>query len=477
MRGCDLALPSKLIGGKVVRFLRWIADERGNVGPLLALMMVPIIGAFAIASETASWSNYHRAQQNAADSAAIAAALKGTSGWDKEAYSVATKYGYTTGSNNATVTPQYGSSYCPTGANIISGTSCWKVTVSKTYPIYLTRIVGFNGDTALGSGRGKTVIAHATTGLVSGNGYPCIWALNSLKLGGGNGTNLSGCVLISGGQMQCSGTNSAEGVEFAYAQSFGGQASYCASSNPTSGYTGGSTDPYSSAISSALSSSNLSSLCPSYQTAPVSGITSLSSGANCYQGNVTVASLSGGGARTITVSDPNTLLIIKTDASGNGSLNLQNNTIQTASGANLTVAWTCGSSCSTPLQNYALQSSGGTLDIAGPDRTSGSAFQGFTLVEDPNLAGASLPGNKNALDFNFSGGGNVITMKLSGLIYMPSGYFNVSGSIDKSTYGYSCLLVLAKDVNITGTNDILSASECYQQGENKSIIPVVTLLH
>jgi hypothetical protein len=460
--------------GPLVRFVRRLADERGNIGPMLALMMVPIVGAFAIASEAASWTNYHRAQQNAADSAAIAAALRGTSGWDKEAYSVATKYNYTTNINNVTVTPQYGTTYCPTGANIISGTSCWKVTVSRVYPIYLTRIVGFNGDTALGAGRGKTVVAHATTGLVAGNGYPCIQGLNSLTLGGGNGTDLSGCVLLSGGQMQCNGTNSAQGVTFSYALSYGGNASNCASSDPVPGYTGAGTDPYASTIGSALSTSNLASLCPSYQTAPATGITSLSSGANCYQGNVSVA----GNGATITVSNPNTLLIIKTDGAGNGSLNLGNNTILTASGASMTVVWTCGSSCSQPLQNYALQSSGGTLDIGGPDRTSGSAFKGFTLVEDPNLSGKSLNGQNNALDLNWSGNGNSTgTLNISGLIYMPHGYFNVGGAIDHSTNGYNCLELLANDIKITGTNDVVSSSQCYQQGEQQVTVPLVALLH
>ena len=74
-----MALLSKLIGSE-----RWLKDERGNVGPLLAIMVVPIIGAFALAGETSTWYVNHRSQQNAADSAVVAGALKG-SGYASEA--------------------------------------------------------------------------------------------------------------------------------------------------------------------------------------------------------------------------------------------------------------------------------------------------------------------------------------------------------------------------------------------------------
>lgn len=477
----------------VARILRWGADERGNVGPLLALLVVPLIGAFAIVAETGSWATYHRSQQNAADSAVLAAALKGSSGYDTEAYSVATKYGYTSGSNNATVTVYYGSGTgavastqpCPTGANIISGTSCWKVKITKVVPIYLTRVVGFNGDTALGTGRGKTITAYAAAGLVSGSGYPCLTGLQGLSLAGGNGTDLTGCVLISGGSMQCSGTNSANGVAYAYTSSFQGNSSNCASNSAISGYTGGSTDPDNSTITAALSDAKLSSLCPSYQTAPATGITSLSSGASCYQGNVSLGA-------NLTVPAGENTLIIRTDSSGNGSLNLNDPVTGTAhsitsasTSNNLTIIWTCGSttacastSTSSTLQNYPLQSNGGTLDIAAPGRTSTSDFKGFTLVQDPRLQAKNLTGGNKSLDINYSGGAtSSITLDISGMIYMPNGNFNINGGINHATNGYACVEVIAKTITIAGTNDILGASQCYEQGENQQTVPVLTLLH
>ena len=56
------------------RFVSLFRREGGNVAPLMALLIVPIAGALALVIETGDWYLAQRNLQNAADSAAIAAA-------------------------------------------------------------------------------------------------------------------------------------------------------------------------------------------------------------------------------------------------------------------------------------------------------------------------------------------------------------------------------------------------------------------
>src|SRR5579864_1762010 len=93
---------------------RFSRGERGSISPLVAMALVPIIGAMAMGTEEANWWLVQRQAQNAADSAAIAAANAGsvngvatcgTAGdYCAEAKGVSKSYGFINGSNNTTVT-------------------------------------------------------------------------------------------------------------------------------------------------------------------------------------------------------------------------------------------------------------------------------------------------------------------------------------------------------------------------------------
>jgi hypothetical protein len=443
-------------GRRLARFRRWLADECGNVGPLLAIMVVPIIGAFAIGGETSSWYMLHRSQQNAADSSVMSYAM--SQGSASEAQAVATKYGYTNGAGNVTVAPT--TVTCPAGASVISGSTCYQVTVARKVPVYLTRVVGYFGDTTINSSPAKNVSARSIAGTVAGTNPFCMIGLSSLKLAGGPNTNLTGCNILSGsGGMQCSGTNSAYGVSDAYTVgTFQGQAGNC---GPTtvSNYSNFPGDPFASQVNTALG--NLSC---SYAAGGT--INSLTGGAsNCYTGTVTLG-------QDITVSSDKTVLVVKTDASGNGGLNLNGHALTTSGGGTLTVVFTG----TTQINSNIIPSSGGTLSVAAP--TTGD-WAGMAIAEDPAMPNASHQGQTYNLDMSFSGGSNAITLDVSGRIYLPNATFNINGSIDMASNGYRCITVVANVINATGTNSIFSdpTSQCnYYGGNQPPTVPMIALL-
>src|ERR1700747_226982 len=87
------------------RLLDLHRDRRGNVTVMMGFLLPPLIGTFGLGYEVATWYLITRTMQNAADSAALAAATNGTSSYAGEAQAVAAQYGFTNGVNNATVTP------------------------------------------------------------------------------------------------------------------------------------------------------------------------------------------------------------------------------------------------------------------------------------------------------------------------------------------------------------------------------------
>ena len=91
------------------------ADRRGNVAIMMGLLMVPIVGAMGLGFEVSHWYMAKRAMQNAADSAAIAAASNASSNYDVEAKAVAALYGFVDGQNNNTVTASNAAA-CPGGS-------------------------------------------------------------------------------------------------------------------------------------------------------------------------------------------------------------------------------------------------------------------------------------------------------------------------------------------------------------------------
>src|ERR1700716_553442 len=90
------------------------ADEGGAVSVMMGFLLIPLVGALGLGFEVSNWYLTARGMQNAADTAAIAAATNGGSNYDVEAKAVAAQYGFINGTNNISVTAS-NTAACPSG--------------------------------------------------------------------------------------------------------------------------------------------------------------------------------------------------------------------------------------------------------------------------------------------------------------------------------------------------------------------------
>jgi Flp pilus assembly protein TadG len=171
---------------KIACKANFIREDRGNIAPIFALLIVPLIGALGVATEVSSWYMTQGSMQNAADAAALAAAANVTStgvvskcatAGDPcyEAKAVAARYGYVDGQDNVIVTANANVA-CPSGTS----NDCYEVAISKPFPIRLLAVLGFQGDTTIGSRHFQEVTAGAVaqTGGGDGSGF-CMLGLSS----------------------------------------------------------------------------------------------------------------------------------------------------------------------------------------------------------------------------------------------------------------------------------------------------------
>ena len=158
-----------------------------------------------------------RAAQNAADSAALAAAANfdtsqgaGTCatnvGWCAEAKSVAANSGFTDGTDHTTVTA-INNAPCPSGG----ASNCYKVTVTKTVPLYLVGVMGYAGTR--GQNGRQLITASALAGPGQG-GNVCILATDTRTadihtvFGGTNANvNISGVCQVADNLLNSSDTD------------------------------------------------------------------------------------------------------------------------------------------------------------------------------------------------------------------------------------------------------------------------------
>ena len=225
------------LGGAIVRRLvAFLPNRRGNVAVLTGLLIVPFVASLSLGGELGMWFMTNRSMQNAADSAAIAAATtRSTTGtvYQPEANAVAGKYGYTNGANNVTVSATYG---VTTGQGCSAAEPCYEVQISKTIPLYFASIVGFPGNATLNGQKAETITATAistSTGSVGGASVLCILALGSVAdailLHGHPDSVLTGCDIASNDETRCTGSP-IDGVIVSFAL---GSQNTCGASNQT----------------------------------------------------------------------------------------------------------------------------------------------------------------------------------------------------------------------------------------------------
>ena len=150
-------------------------DRSGSVAVMAALAMPVLIGVTGLGVEVSYWYLTQRSMQNAADSAAIAAATNGTANYSAEAKAAAAKYGYVHGANNISVTAS-NTAPCPSG-----GANCYSATITGYVPLFLSQVVGYRGTATVGGSQQTMLSAKAVARLDLMPREYCILALGDQR--------------------------------------------------------------------------------------------------------------------------------------------------------------------------------------------------------------------------------------------------------------------------------------------------------
>ena len=168
-------------GGRVETALKRLAsaqsrnlfgDAGGSVSVALALTCPLVIGSVGLAVEASYWQMHQRAMQNAADSAAIAAAMEGGSNYAAVGQAVAAQYGFVNGSGNIVVNVSQSSSATGCSSN------CYTATVSDEVSLFLSPIVGYKGTSTVNNKQMTSIDSDAVATQSGGVSY-CLLALAS----------------------------------------------------------------------------------------------------------------------------------------------------------------------------------------------------------------------------------------------------------------------------------------------------------
>ena len=415
-----------------VRRLR--TDERGTVAITMAVLMVPLIGALGVGFEVSNWYMTSRGMQNAADSAALAAAINGGANYDVEARAVAARYGFVDGVNNVSVVVS-NTAACADGSN-----NCYSVAISGSVPLFLSQIVGFKGDGKLNGVAQKELGAQSVAQAATSNQF-CLLALGpgGLNTNGAPKANL-GCNVASNASATCNGHNLGAPIGVAHGTNNGCGISQI-SNFPIV------VDPY-VGLASNIPADPCKGVYPQEpgkkgSSLPPSNV--WTTGHKLLSGNTTICGdlqLTGDVTIDTPLGGTGAVLTIF-----NGQLDTGSNSITTSKGSGLTVVFSGDN-----LGSYThAPTGGGTLDIAAP--TSGP-WQGVAIYQDPKLTSG----------VDISAAGNSPTWDITGLVYLSKASVTFSGAVGKSGNGNSCFVLVVSDITINGTGSILPNTACGPAG-------------
>jgi len=417
------------------RLRAFARDESGASIIVIGLSLPVIIGAMALAAELSYWQQHHRALQNAADAAAIAAATNNGSNYGNEAKAVATLYGFHDGTGHVQVTV----ANTATAAGCTA--SCYSVTISDAVPLYLSSVVGYQGNTTTGNQRGTTLTASSVATVQPAYSY-CVLALASsgaqgITSNGAPNADLRGCNTMSNTGATCHGHNLNANVGDAVGTDDG-----CGITQNSNAPT--VTDPYAGYASNipADSCSGTYPQEPAKKKDPALPADNQWSGSmNLGVGTVVVC-----GDQQL-VGDTtlnNTVVVIENgqlDTNGPGGP-------YTLTGTNLTVVFS-----GTNNGGYQhIPTGGGTLNITAP--TDGT-WSGVAIYQDPNLT----------TNVDISAAGNSPTWDITGLVYLPHSSVTFSGAVNKSSNGTNCFVIVVDNITINGTGSIFANdNQCASSG-------------
>jgi len=423
------------------------ADERGVTAIIVGLVAALVIGIVGLGIDVVGWYRTDREMQNAADSAAVAAAVNGTSSYQSEAKAVAAQPAYDDGSTGVHVTAS--DQTCP---NTATEGNCVNVTVEMdTAPQFFSQVVGFPApplsSTAIASG--ARVHQYCLLALAGDGKSPAILA------NGSNNANLTGCSIMSNTSATCHGHNllatygDAHGTdtncgndEHSNVPKVSDPYSYLASSIPANPCKA---SDYSWESKKAATKNQWSNANPITVGSPP---TTANNGIVC--GDLQLIDSGSGNPVTVSTASTGSVLVIE-----DGQLDLNGLTLQTASGSALTIIFS-GDLTDTHTKYPTDNSSTGkgVLNIQAP--TSGT-WSGVAIYQDPNL-----PDLGGDLDVYYTG--YQPAWDVTGLIYMPHASATFKGAVNKSSYGASCFVLVVDNVTIDGTANIEETGGCAAAG-------------
>lgn len=410
-------------------------DERGNVLIITAIALPILLAAFGLGFETANWYQVRRQMQNAADSAAIAAATNGSANYADEARAVAAQYGFQNGVNSTTVTVS-NTATCPAG-----GKTCYSVSIQRNVKLILAQLIGYTGGATIGSSPAQMLLSSAVASQATQPRNYCLLALagsgaaQGIRANGVPKADLNGCDVMSNTAAVCNGHNLNAGHGDAHGTSTGCGTTQTSNVPVVS-------DPYASRASNIPPNK-----CSSYYTKPSKKKDPNLPASNQLSGTISLSAppaLCGDVQLTgdVTLTGDSTVLVIY-----NGQLDLNGYTIKTASGKSATIIFSGDNTA-----GYTHGPTGsGTIDIAAP--TSGN-WAGVAMYQDPSLTSG----------VDISEAGNQPTWKITGLVYLPHSNVTFSGAVNKSSNGKSCFVMVVDNVTFNGTGSILAQGECNQAG-------------
>jgi Flp pilus assembly protein TadG len=431
-----------------VRLLR--ADQRGTVAVMMGLLFPILIGGLGLGFEVSNWYLQTRAMQNAADSAALAAAANASANYAVEAKAVAAQYGFVDGSNNVKVKP-LDNVTCPDGSN-----TCYSATITSLVPLYLSQVAGYAGDKTVNGVKEKT-LGSAAIAQPKIQQALCLLALSTtgtaLRTNGAPNSNFNGCSVMSDSASTCNGSNLQANYGLAHATNNG-----CGNTQDSNIPI--VTDPY------AYMAKNIpANTCSSYPQETKHG--SNWSGGTSWSGTQTFASKQMCGDVQLT---GNVVISTADDKTGavlvieNGQLDLNGFTLSTANGSAVTIVFsgTSGNYTHAPTDNSTGQ--GGVLNIQAPSSSTTALFPGMAIYQDPKLT--------TGVDITYKG--NNPDWKISGGVYLPNANLQISGNVSQSTNGADCFVMVAHTVLINGTSNIYQQSPDGSDCKNKAGLNIPT---
>jgi Flp pilus assembly protein TadG len=440
-----------------VRLLR--ADQRGTVIVMMGLLFPILIGGLGLGFEVSNWYLQTRAMQNAADSAALAAAANASANYAVEAKAVAAQYyGFVDGTNNVTVKP-LNNVTCPDGSN-----TCYSVTITSMVPLYLSQVVGYSGDTTVNGVKEKT-LGSAAIAQPKIQQALCLLALSktgtALRTNGAPNSNFTGCSVMSDSASTCNGSNLNANYGLAHGSNSG-----CGNKEESNIPT--VDDPY-KAMAANIPTNTCGTKANNFPQLTKNG--SKWSGGTSWSGSKNLngtlqmcgdVQLTG----NVVINTPNNttgaVLVIE-----NGQLDLNGFTLSTANGSAVTIVFSgvttnpTGNYQHIPTDNSSGQ--GGVLDIQAPSGSS-ALFQGMAIYQDPNLT--------TGVDITYKG--NNPDWKISGGVYLPNSNVQISGAVSQSTNGADCFAMITSTVWINGTSNIYQQSPDGSDCKNKAGLNIPT---